>query len=71
MEEQADVTPAAFLSELGSTLKSSREVDPDLANLISQHILTAAPDKNCVEHVSKAMAALADARAITEANSDG
>lgn len=71
MEEQTARTPAAFLSELGNALKSREGVDPDLANLILQHILTAAPDQNCVEQASKAMAALADARAVVETNSDG
>jgi hypothetical protein len=71
MEEQTTRTPAAFLSELGNALKSREGVDADLAKLISRHILTAAPDQKCVEEASKAMATLADARAVAETNSDG
>lgn len=65
MQEDSETTgtPAAFLAELGKALTVRQGEDADLAKIVCQHVLTAAPAENCVEQALIAMTALAERRA--------
>lgn len=63
--EQAD-TPEVFLATLSETLKSlksSDDVDVDLAGILSDHLLTVTPHANAVGNAKAAIVALAAKRA--------
>lgn len=49
-----DKSSSIFLAQLGQALKVERGVDAGLAAILAEHVLTAAPAKDCVE---QAMAA--------------
>lgn len=54
---------AAFLAELGNLLKVARDADSELAEIISEKILTTAPDEDCVRQALLSITALAELRA--------
>ena len=49
--EQAE-TPEKFLSTLSETLKTSDDVDADLAGILSDHLLTITPHANAVANAT-------------------
>lgn len=55
--------PAVFLAQLRQALKTHQGVDAGLAEIVAEHILTAAPAGDCVEQATTAITALAAARA--------
>jgi hypothetical protein len=57
-----DETPADFLARLGRALKAREGVDGDLAEVVSNHLLTASPPEDCVERALAAILALASER---------
>ncbi len=61
--EQAD-TPEKFLTTLSETLKTSDDVDADLAGILSDHLLTVTPHANAVADAKAAIVALAAKRAV-------
>ena len=72
MDKDAAESPSAFLDELGKSLNSNEAMDVELAKIVSQHILTAAPAKDCVEQAMTAITELAATRATDlKENSDG
>ena len=72
IDRDAAESPAAFLDELGKFLNSNEAMDAELAKIVSQHILTAAPAKDCVEQAMTAITELAATRATgPKENSDG
>ena len=65
-------TPAAFLAQLGQALKTHQGVDAGLAEIVAEHILTAAPAGDCLELATTAITTLAAARATRpKENADG
>ncbi len=61
-----------FLTELGEVLKAQEGADAELAEIVAQHILAAAPAEGCVEQALKAITALAAERASPpKVNADG
>jgi hypothetical protein len=67
-----DKTPAAFLAQLGEALKTCQGVDAGLAEIVAEHILTAAPAEDCLEQAMTAITTLAAARAThPKENADG
>ena len=52
-----------FLTELGDALKSLDGGDTDLAEIVAMHLLTDAPEADCVEKALTAIIALAERRA--------
>lgn len=58
-----DKAPAVFLAELGQALKMCQGVDADLAEIVTEHILTAAPADDSLEQAMTAIMRLAAARA--------
>ena len=58
-----DKTPAAFLAELGQALTTREGEDAELARIVAEHILTAAPAEDCVDRAMTAIRALAASRA--------
>lgn len=56
-------TPAAFLADLGKALKAREGIDADLADIVSCHILIAAPAEDCVEQAMMEISTLAATRA--------
>jgi hypothetical protein len=56
-------TPTLFLTTLSETLKSSAEVDQDLAGILADHLLTVSPDATAVANAKAAIVALALKRA--------
>lgn len=57
-----DETPTAFLARLGTALKTREGVDADLAEVVSEHLLTVSPTKDCVEQALAAITRLASER---------
>ena len=55
--------PAASLAQLRQALKARQGVDAGLAEIVAEHILTAAPAGDCLEQATTAITALAAARA--------
>ena len=69
--EQAE-TPEKFLSTLAETLKTSDDVDADLAGILSDHLLTITPHANAVANAKAAIVALAAKHAApVEEQADG
>ena len=67
-----DETSAAFLVQLGQALKARKGVDAELAEIVVEHILSAAPDEDCVEQAMTAINALAASRITPpKENADG
>jgi hypothetical protein len=67
-----DKTPATLLAQLGQALKTCQDVDTSLAEIVAEHILTAAPAEDCLEQAMTAITALAAARATHPMeNADG
>jgi len=65
-------TAAAFLAALGKALTVRQGEDADLAEIVCQHILTAAPAASCVQQALEAITALAEQRASPPiAHADG
>lgn len=65
-------TPGVFLATLSETLKASDDVDIDLANILSDHLLTATPHPNAVANAKAAIAGIAAKRAApVEEQDDG
>lgn len=60
--KEDDETPAAFLAQLGKSLKGKEGVDVGLAEIVSSHLLTVAPTENCVAEALTAVIALAEQR---------
>ncbi len=63
MDTERAETPIEFLTKLGDRLKVQQDVDRDLADLVAQHLLTNAPNEECVNHAFAAMTRLAVDRA--------
>ena len=57
-----DETPVAFLAELGQALTTREGEDAELAAIVVEHILAAAPAETCVEQAMTAINTLAAAR---------
>jgi hypothetical protein len=68
MDDQT--VPVTFLAELGRALKAREGLDPDLASLVSQHLLTSAPEEDCVGESLRAITSLAGKRAAPKEESD-
>ena len=69
--EHAD-TPEVFLATLSEALKASDDVDVDLADILSDHLLTVTPHANAVGNAKAAIVALAAKRATpVEEQADG
>ena len=64
-DSDAAESPVTFLEELGKSLNSTDVTDAELAKIVSQHILTASPDEDCVEQAMTAIAKLAATRATS------
>lgn len=62
--ENDDNTPAVFLAELGQELKDRKgeNGDTELAGILAEHILTAAPAEDCVDQALTAIRSLAVSR---------
>jgi len=58
-----ETTPVTFLSQLAQALKTHQGVDVDLAEIVGEHLLTAVPAAECLEHAMTAIIGLAEARA--------
>lgn len=57
-----ETVPVTFLAELGRALNAREGVDPELASLLSQHLLTATPEEDCVGQTLRAITNLAAKR---------
>ena len=57
-----DESSAAFLAELGQALKTSADVDAELAGIVVEHILTPVPAEDCLQLAMTAINALAASR---------
>ena len=69
--EQAD-TPEVFLATLSETLRAWDNVDVDLADILSEHLLKVTPHANAVANAKAAIVALAAKRAApVEEQADG
>jgi len=67
-----DQTPAAFLATLGQELTTREGEDAELARIVAEHILSAAPAGDCVEQAMAAIKTLAGSRATPpEEEADG
>lgn len=62
-EEDLVETPEAFLNNVSAGLKTSDDVDADLAAILSEHLLTVTPHANVVVNARAAILALAAKRA--------
>lgn len=62
-EEDLVETPEAFLNNVSAGLKTSDDVDADLAAILSEHLLTVTPHANVVVNARTAILALAAKRA--------
>jgi hypothetical protein len=62
MENNNDIA-AEFLSHLSEELKKSKDVDADLAEILTQYILIPNPADDCVEKAMGAIQELAALRA--------
>ncbi len=56
-------TPDTFLTKLAETLKGAEGVDADLASILTENLLTAAPHANAVANANAAIVKLAAKRA--------
>lgn len=65
-----ETVPVTFLAELGRALSAREGVDPELASLVSQHLLTAAPEEDCVGQTLRAITELAAKRAALKGEPD-
>ena len=63
MRNDDNESPAPFLAKLGQRLKTRSGVDVQLAGILAEHILVAAPAGDCVERAMAAIKALAASRA--------
>jgi hypothetical protein len=57
-----ETVPVTFLAELGRALNAREGVDQELASLLSQHLLTATPEEDCVGRTLRAITNLAAER---------
>ena len=57
-----DETPAGFLDTVSEALKAREGVDVQLAEIVTEHILTASPGEDCLEEAMEAINVLARAR---------
>lgn len=65
-------TPEAFLIGVAAALKSSDDVDADLAAILSDHLLTVTPNDNVIANAKAAILTLAAERAApAEQQADG
>jgi len=62
-EDDLVETPEAFLTRVSTALKASDDVDVDLAAILSDHLLTVAPNANVIVNSKTAILALAAKRA--------
>jgi hypothetical protein len=65
-----ETLPVTFLAELGRALNAREGVDPELASLLSQHLLTATPEEDCVGQTLRAITNLAAKRVAPKEESD-
>jgi hypothetical protein len=56
-------TPADFLTNLGNALRKKEDVDVGLADILAEHLLTAAPAVDAVAQAKEAVLKLAGERA--------
>ena len=63
LEEDLLETPEAFLTGVSTDLKTSNDVDADLAAILSNHLLTVTPHANVIVDAKAAILALAAERA--------
>ncbi|MBT2246924.1 hypothetical protein JQK15_25865 [Sphingobium sp. BHU LFT2] len=56
-------TPEAFLTGVSKALKASDDVDAELAEILSDHLLTVTPHANSIVNAKAAILALAAKRA--------
>jgi hypothetical protein len=61
--EDKPETPDDFLTKLSATLKSTADVDTDLAGILADHLLMVAPNANAVANAKATIIALAGQRA--------
>jgi hypothetical protein len=64
-------TPAEFLSALGKTLRENEQIDPDLAEILSGHLLTGTPANDAVMKARNAIVKLAEERAVPKEGAGG
>ena len=71
-EEDLVETPEAFLTGVCAALKTSDDVDVDLAAILSDHLLTVTPHADVIVNAKAAILALAAKRAApAEEHADG
>jgi len=65
MDDQIDAveTPAGFLAKLAGALVKQKDVDPQLAQIITEHLLRVDPADSCVLAAKAAVTKLAENRA--------
>ena len=56
-------TPADFLAQLAGALVKQKAADPQLAQIITEHLLTVEPADSCVAAAKAAITKLAESRA--------
>jgi hypothetical protein len=59
-------TPATFLTKLAEALKKTEGVDADLAEILTDNLLTVGPHANAVANAKAAIVKLAAKRAVPE-----
>ncbi len=64
MPDDIAPNPEAFLAGLGEALRTREGTDRQLAAILAQQLLTDKPTSNAVETATKAIKALAQAKAI-------
>ena len=64
-------TPAVFLSALGKTLRENEQLDSDLAEILSGHLLTGTPAIDAVIKARNAIVKLAEERAVRKTEAGG
>lgn len=62
-QNNAVETPADFLARLAESLAKQKGADPQLAEIITAHLLTVEPADSCVVAANTAITKLAESRA--------
>lgn len=66
----SDESPTVFLTNLGLKLKTLEGEDTELSEIIVEHILSASPAEDCVEHAMTAIRVLAESRIAPSAGQE-
>ena len=62
-QQYAVETPAEFLAQLAGALVKQKGADPQLAQIITEHLLTVEPADSCIVAAKTAITKLAESRA--------